>query len=193
MLWHSIHTLSCTTPAGRGPRGGRGVARRADWGWITSPTHILSFSFWRSEWWTFRQLTHPATITGNIFLILTHTHTYTHTLTHTNTHKYKHAHMNLYVVKLLYAQLSFIVNMCTWLYVCLSVCVCVRVCVCLFDPLQGRAALMSIVAVPAGFTEDRPSSLLRQLFPTHKQTHTHTHRHTQIVREISSHNVCSEK
>ena len=59
------------------------------------------------------------------------------------------------------------VCVCECLCVCTGVCVCVCVCVCLFDPLQGRAALMSIVAVPAGFTEDRPSSLLRQLFPTH--------------------------
>ena len=63
---------------------------------------------------------------------------------------------------------------CVYERVCTGMCVCV----CLFDPLQGRAALMSIVAVPAGFTEDRPSSLLRQLFPTHKQTHTHTYTDT---------------
>ncbi len=60
-------------------------------------------------------------------------------------------------------------------------------CVCVFDPLQGRAALMSIVAVPAGFSEDRPLFLTWTIIPfTGKLTHT------QIGREISSHNVCSE-
>ena len=54
-------------------------------------------------------------------------------------------------------------------------------CVCVFDPLQGRAALMSIVAVPAGFFRGQASLPYLDNNSLHRQTHTHTNRQRNIL------------
>ena len=60
-------------------------------------------------------------------------------------------------------------------------CVYIYMCVCVFDPLQGRAALMSIVAVPAGFFRGQAPLPYLDNNSLHRQTHTHTNRQRNIL------------